>query len=251
MLTVDYGRLGLAAGHVLLDLGCGAGRHAFEAARRGAHVVPLDRDAAEISEARSLLAAMRESGEAPSEVRGPGVNGDAVALPFPDASFDRIIAAEVMEHVVDDRAAARELARVLKPGGVLAVTVPSWLPERLCWALSDEYHAPKAVGGHVRIYTEASLREVLAAAGLSLGDAHRAHALHSPFWWLRCAVGLDRPDHPLVTAYHRLLVWDIERQPAVTRVAERILNPILGKSLVVYATKPAAAVAAPRRQRAA
>jgi hypothetical protein len=46
-------------------------------------------------------------------------------------------------------------------------------------------------------------------------------------------------DHPLAGAYHRLLVWDIMRRPAITRVADRALNPLIGKSLVVYATKPA------------
>ena len=43
--------------------------------------------------------------------------------------------------------------------------------------------------------------------------------------------------HPLVSAYHRMLVWDIMSKPAVTRLAERALNPLIGKSLVVYAVK--------------
>jgi hypothetical protein len=45
-------------------------------------------------------------------------------------------------------------------------------------------------------------------------------------------------DHPLARAYHRLLVWDIMKRPAATRVAERALNPLIGKSLVLYARKP-------------
>ena len=170
---------------------------------------------------------------------------DGQRLPFPDATFDRIIAAEVMEHIPDDEAAAAELSRVLKPGGTLAVTVPAWLPEVVCWKLSDEYHAPKVEGGHVRIYTEAELRGKLAAAGLEPGASHQVHALHTPYWWLRCAVGPQRPieDHPLTRAYHRLLVWDMVDQPIVTRVAERLLQPVLGKSLVLYARKPRTAVA--------
>ena len=44
---------------------------------------------------------------------------------------------------------------------------------------------------------------------------------------------------PLVKAYHRLLVWDIAKAPALTRTTERVLNPVLGKSVVVYSTKPA------------
>ena len=58
--------------------------------------------------------------------------------------------------------------------------------------------------------------------------------------WLRCAVGPDRPieDHRLVRLYHRFLTWDIVKAPRPIRTLERLLNPILGKSLVVYATKP-------------
>ena len=48
-----------------------------------------------------------------------------------------MIAAEVLEHIRDDSAAMNELARVLRPGGLAAITVPSFLPERVCWALSD------------------------------------------------------------------------------------------------------------------
>jgi hypothetical protein len=49
--------------------------------------------------------------------------------------------------------------------------------------------------------------------------------------------------HPLVRAYHRLLVWDITAHTPLTRVPETVLNPVLGKSLVVYARKPRAGVA--------
>src|SRR5205807_8736908 len=58
MLTVDYDRLGLGAGDRLLDLGCGGGRHAFEALRRGARVVALDRDQDELFDALTIIAAM-------------------------------------------------------------------------------------------------------------------------------------------------------------------------------------------------
>ncbi len=237
MLTVRYASLGLQPGDRLLDLGCGGGRHAFEAAKLGAHVVAADLDLAGLREVREVTASMAAAGELSSGGGVTAAGANALALPFPDASFDRIIASEVMEHIGDDTGAAAELARVLRPGGTIAVTVPSWLPEQVCWRLSDEYHAPHVPGGHVRIYSRNGLAHVLRGAGLRPSSSHRTHALHSPYWWLRCAVGPDRDDHPAVEAYHRLLVRDIVEAPAVTRVPERLLAPVLGKSLVVYARK--------------
>jgi SAM-dependent methyltransferase len=243
VLTVDYDRLRLGAGDRLLDLGCGAGRHAFEALRRGARVTPFDYDEAELKDVAAMASAMATAGDIPPPGGNACARGDATALPFPDGSFDRIIAAEVLEHIADDEAAITELARVLRPGGTMAVTVPAWLAERVCWALSDEYHAPFVPGGHVRIYTEPGLRAKLRAAGLRPRGAHHAHGIHAPYWWLKCAVGPTNDDHPLVRAYHQALVWDIAgTRPwhRLTRLADRVLTPAIGKSLVVYARKPEA-----------
>ncbi len=238
MLTIRFDRLGLRSGDLLLDAGAGFGRHAFEAARRGARVVALDYAADEVIGTQATFAAMVMAGEI-DESRCAGVlRGDATALPFPDGRFDKVITSEVLEHIPDDVGALAELARVLKPGGVLAATVPTSWPERVCWRLSDAYHAPVAVGGHVRIYSSTELRAKMRAAGLEVIASHHAHALHSPYWWLRCAVGPTHEDHPLVKRYRRFLEWDIVRQPRSTRLVERVLNPVLGKSFVLYARKP-------------
>ena len=138
----------------------------------------------------------------------------------------------MLEHIPEDGAAIAELRRVLRPGGTLAVTVPRWFPERVCWALSDEYHGNP--GGHVRIYRASQLRRRLERAGFQVVGAHHAHALHAPYWWLRCAVGVSRDGHPAASLYHRFLVWDMMRKPRLTRTAERVLNPLLGKSVVLY-----------------
>lgn len=244
MLTVDYDRLGLRAGERLLDIGCGFGRHTYEALRRGASVVSCDLGLAELKDVAALVASMHEAQQVPDGVAAMAVNGDATRLPYPDASFDRVIASEVLEHIPDDGLAFAELHRVLRPGGTLAVTVPAWLAERVCWALSKDYPAPASPGGHVRIYTEAQLRDRLRVAGFEPGGMQLTHGLHSPYWWLRCVVGLHDPidANRLVSAYHRLLCWDIEKRPLVTRVAERLLDPVVGKSLVVYARKPGRSV---------
>ena len=246
MLTADYDRLGLRSGDLVLDLGCGFGRHAYEALRRGASVVACDLGVDELRQVRAIAGVMHDAGHVgPTEV-GVGTvvletaNGDAQRLPFADGAFDRVIASEVMEHIDDDDTAMAELTRVLRPGGTIAVTVPSLFPEKVCWSLSEDYYAPKAAGGHVRIYRRQQVIAMLRAAGMVPTGHHRVHALHSPYWWLRCLVGPNQPiaDSRLVTLYHRLLSWDIEKAPRLTRWTERALNPVLGKSLVVYATKP-------------
>lgn len=242
MLTVDFDRLPIRTGDRVLDLGCGAGRHAFEVLRRGGRVVALDRSAGELAEVTGMCQAMRTAGEAGRGGDARSVRGDALALPFADGTFDRVIAAEILEHIPHDTAAMAELYRVLRPGGLAAITVPAWLPERICWALSEPYHTVE--GGHVRIYTRAELEAKLKSTGFRIGPHHRAHGLHAPYWWLKCAVGVGDDDHALPKAYHRLLVWDIMRAPRTTRIAERLLNPLIGKSVVVYLRKPATAPAA-------
>lgn len=232
MLTVDFDRLGLKSGERVLDLGCGGGRHAFECFRRGAAVVALDADLLELKGVAAVMAAMAETAEAADGAANIEVQGSAFRLPFSDSSFDRVIAAEVLEHLTDDHLAMSELARVLKASGRMAVTVPRYGPEMLNWALSDEYH--NVAGGHIRIYRRSQLKERLESVGLRICCAHHAHALHSPYWWLKCLVGTGNEENPAVRAYHRLLSWDIVRRPAVTRVPEHLLNPFIGKSLVLY-----------------
>ena len=229
MLTVDYDRLMVQAGHKLLDLGCGRGRHTFEALRRGASVIASDLDAGVLKEVRDMAAAMRLEGE--TDATCECVPADAREMPFDDETFDRVIASEVFEHILDDEDGYAEVARVTKPGGLVAVTVPRYWPERVCWALSSDYH--DNAGGHVRIYRRGEVHRKLEGAGLRPYAAHHSHALHAPYWWLKCALNEAAP----VRAYHRALVWQIENGPSPLDRLERALNPVLGKSLVVYAQR--------------
>jgi SAM-dependent methyltransferase len=237
VLTIRFDRLGLAPGDRVLDVGAGFGRHVFECARLGADVIAVDYAEDEVVQTRATLAAMVEAGEIGADRFKGVVRGDATSLPFLDDTFDVVITSEVLEHIQDDVAAIGEMVRVLKPGGTFAATVPAWLPEKINWMLSDEYHAPKSPGGHVRIYSATELRAKLVTSGLELRGSHRAHALHSPYWWLKCAVGPADDDHPAVRRYRRFLEWEIVQQPSSTRVAERVLSPVLGKSIVFYGAK--------------
>ncbi|QYJ04891.1 class I SAM-dependent methyltransferase [Nocardioides panacisoli] len=248
MLTVDFDRLGLRPGDRVLDMGAGAGRHSFEMYRRGADVVAFDQDGDELAGVLELFGAMKEAGEVPAGASADIKQGDALALPFADGEFDRIVAAEVLEHIPNDVAAIEELIRVLRPGGSLAVSVPRWLPEVVNWRLSADYH--NATGGHIRIYTDHELIDKVTKGGrandgtpgtaMVFDGKDHTHGLHAPYWWIKCAVGVENDGHPLAKAYHQLLVWEIMKNPLPLRLAGRVLDPLIGKSMVLYFHKAAA-----------
>ncbi len=237
MITADLGRAGLQSGHKVLDIGCGNGRHTAAAYNRDrVTAVGADRNHEDLIAARDRLEFHDRLG-----AHGGGTwcltAADALALPFRGQSYDIVICSEVLEHIPDHRRAVREVVRVLKPGGTLVVSVPRWFPEKICWALSREYH--QANQGHVRIYRTGPLRRMIEAAGVVFFHRHWAHSLHAPYWWLKCLLGPTRTDSMAVNLYHRFLTWDIMQQPRLTRRLEHLLDPILGKSVVLYFHKPA------------
>jgi 2-polyprenyl-3-methyl-5-hydroxy-6-metoxy-1,4-benzoquinol methylase len=238
VLTVDFDRLRVGARTRFIDVGAGAGRHSYEALRRGADVTAFDLDEVELKGVDEMFEAMRVEGQVPRTGRGAVQAGTILDMPYADASFDVVLASEILEHVPEDEQAISELVRILAPGGTLAVTVPRFWPEKVCWMLSDEYHANE--GGHIRIYKASELDAKLRAEGLVHTHTHHAHGLHAPYWWIKCAVGVERDQHPAVRAYHQLLVWDMMKAPRTTRVAEKLLDPVLGKSVALYYTKPLA-----------
>jgi len=237
MLTVDLKALGLKDGERLLDLGCGAGRHLHNAYYKAKiEAFGLDRSLPDVLKTRDGFAAYPDMTPG-AECRFRLLVGDCLALPFPEASFDTIICSEVLEHLPRYEIALAEMARILKPGGKLAVSVPRFWPEWICWRLATGYHT--VPGGHVRIFKPAVLQGAIERAGFQFQRRHYAHGLHSPYWWLQCLVWARRESDPLVKAYHRFLVWDIMRRPWLTRVLSRIADPLMGKSLVLYFRKEA------------
>jgi 2-polyprenyl-3-methyl-5-hydroxy-6-metoxy-1,4-benzoquinol methylase len=236
MLTVDFDRLRVGRRTRFIDVGAGAGRHSYEALRRGADVTAFDMDEVELKGVDDMFGAMAEVGEVPPGGTGTVKVGTILDMPYADGSFDVVLASEILEHVPEVDQAVAELVRITAPGGIVAITVPRWLPERICWALSDEYHANE--GGHIRIFKADELQAKVESHGLTTTHRHHAHALHAPYWWLKCAVGVERDQHPFVRAYHRLLVWDMMKAPAATRLAERALDPVIGKSVALYFSKP-------------
>lgn len=232
MHTFEFNRLHLKPGYRILDLGCGAGRHTCGVYQCHAGlVVGLDTHITDLKTARQNLQ-LHDHLQEHAGGCWSLMAADIRHLPFPDQSFDRVICCEVLEHIANDHAALQEAVRVLKPGHTMVLSVPRAYPERLCWALSKAYY--QTAGGHIRIYTLRQIKSLMATAGIHFEQYHYAHSLHTPYWWLKCLTErLSLPSGPL-QLYHRLLVWDVMRRPRLTRFIEWLLNPLLGKSLVLY-----------------
>ena len=231
MRTVEFDRLPTEGARVL-DAGCGEGRHAVAAGLAdAAEVVGLDLDPERLATARE---GYREYAGTERTETAPGrfLQGDARSLPFPDDAFDVVVCAEVLEHVPDMGSTLDELRRVCRPNGHLAVSVPRAGPEQVCWALSTGYH--EVDGGHVRVVDRNRLRESLATRGFREVGHHFAHALHSPYWWLKCLWWDREPDPLVLRAYERFLEWDTVADPEPVRALETALDPLVGKSEVFY-----------------
>ncbi|MEA2642223.1 MAG: hypothetical protein QOF51_3617 [Chloroflexota bacterium] len=142
----------LPAGHVL-DAGCGAGTLTERIARGGYHVTAVDDSDEFVTHVTAHIAAAGLASHVTVALQ------DLETLDLPEANFDGIVCGEVLEHVADDASVLRHLRRVLKPGGVLVLTVPAG-PERYDWL--DRW------AGHQRRYDEAGLRQLVSNAGLEI-----------------------------------------------------------------------------------
>jgi SAM-dependent methyltransferase len=235
MITVDFTRLGIKPSYKILDVGCGTGRHTSAASRfKDVTVIGTDIKYTDSVEARNRIVLDKKYG-----FNGGGkfaiLTSDIKHLPFNDESFDIVICSEVLEHIPDHEKAIGEITRVLKSSSNLIISVPRYLPEKICWMLSDEYH--DASDGHIRIYKKMALISRLKKAGLTQWSFHFAHSFHTPFWWLKCLLGPSREDSKIINMYHRFLVWQMMKGPNITKFLEKMLNPIMGKSLVLYLRK--------------
>tara|TARA_B100001559_G_scaffold310998_1_gene306990 strand:- start:762 stop:1469 length:708 start_codon:yes stop_codon:yes gene_type:complete len=234
MNTIKYKKLNLKSNQLLLDMGCGEGRHTIGALlETSANVIGLDLSIRDLEIAKSRLNDFNLSDINTFCTFGVGNIND---IPLESDSLDAVMCSEVLEHVDSPEESIQELVRVLKPGGVMALSVPRYLPELICWKLSKEYS--ETPGGHVRIFKHKQLKDLAVNRGLEYQSFHWAHGLHSPYWWLQCLFWTTKETSSLVRLYHKLLVWDLMKKPLLTKILEAILQPLIGKSLVMYFRKP-------------
>ena len=231
MLTVNFRQIPLDRGDVVLDAGCGEGRHTFECFRHECAVLGMDLSHQSLLKARYVLGQMEKRKEAKGRVLL--LRGDALRFPFADETFDKIICAEVIEHVDDDRKGVAELARILNAGGKIAITVPTRLTEHVYDFLSREYF--RTPGGHVRKVIPHVLARNMEESGLRVYGVGFAHAFHFPYWMLRCIFGLHRENALIPAIYRKILYYCLFSKPL--RLMEKFCNYFFPKSIIIYAQK--------------
>ena len=144
----------------------------------------------------------------------------------------------MLEHIWADERAIAEITRILRPGG----SSPSpCRPGGPSGCAGRSTRVPRrARRPHPHLPSARAREEARARRPPRSRGSHHAHALHSPYWWLRCAVGVEHAEDAwAVKKYKQFLTWQIVDSPEWVDEVDRALNPVLGKSLVVYTEKVA------------
>ena len=230
MLTFNFKKFDLNHDGLMLDVGCGEGRHIFGVMQDYPDMkcIGLDMDKDSLNKAE-------EGYEYFKSISNAGVDflkGSAYSLPFPNDSFDLIVCSEVLEHLHEYNDAIREIHRVLKPRGKFYASVPASWPEKICWRLSKDYQ--NQPGGHLRIFNQKKLVSEIKNSGFKFLSSEKFHSIHSPYWWLRCLFWKSQDSNFLVKIYKKLLEFHILKKPLFLDIIDKALNPIMGKSFAMY-----------------
>ncbi|MFL2699992.1 MAG: class I SAM-dependent methyltransferase [SAR86 cluster bacterium] len=233
MLTFDFNKIDIPQDARVLDLGCGEGRHIFGIMEKfpNAYCVGLDLHAESIKIAQEGL----EYFESISNQGAGFTMASGYQMPFADSSFDLVVCSEVLEHLINYEDALDEIQRVLKPNGYLLASFPSFWPEKVCWLLSKDYQ--EMPGGHVRIFKKKKAIKTISSHGFNFITSERFHSLHSPYWWLRCLFWKTQETNILVGWYKKILEKQILERPKYIDIIDKLLNPVLGKSIAMYYQK--------------
>jgi SAM-dependent methyltransferase len=157
--------------------------------------------------------------------------GDICGMPFSDASFDVVLATDVIEHVEDDQLALTELVRVLKPGGLAIITVPAF---QKLYGLQDR------VARHLRRYLRQDLVAKIRGAGFDvLNVFYFNYLLFLPIWMARRLIDLIGARYESEAELNSPWVnWLLTRVFAIDVLSARVFSPPFGVSLFAMVRKP-------------
>ena len=233
MLTFNLDKYSLNTNGIMLDVGCGEGRHIFGIMQQNPlmQCIGLDMDKKSLKKAEEGYAYFKTLSQAGADF----LIGSAYSIPLPNNSVDIVICSEVLEHLHEYNDAINEIHRVLKPGGKFYASVPASWPEKICWVLSKDYQ--NQPGGHLRIFNQKSLIEEIKLSGFNFLSSEKFHSIHSPYWWLRCLFWKSQDSNFFVNKYKKLLEKHILEKPKLLDSIDKSLNPIMGKSFAMYFEK--------------
>ncbi len=230
MQTIDFDLFEIESEEIMLDVGCGDGRHSLSKKIHGATIISLDMNEDRLSELKYKIRGQS------SDHNGNSIHilrGDALKLPFPDESIDKVVCSEVLEHIPEVEDCIEEINRVLKPSGELAISVPSWFSEVLYEYLAEEYLGKP--GGHIHVFTRGELKEIVEKNGFEIWRTDAGHSLHFLYWLLRAIFGIEEEDNLLPSLYHSFL--ESADNSKFWKNVENSLNNLFPKSYIIYAKK--------------
>lgn len=225
--NVDLELLGVEPGDEVVDVGCGDGALAELMARSGLRVTGVE-PAAYLRERFIARTAGLDSARV--------VDGVVQRLPFADAEVQAAVSTEVLEHVDDPDAAMSELNRVLRPGAVVCLAVPTSFTELLFWRLHPGYAANAT---HLRIFTKPELRRLIEAHGFEV-VRWEGRNFRPAVVWVFHALLRSTSDHAGVITGHLWVnrvadaAWRTLELVGLDRPVERLGNRLWPKSWYVY-----------------
>ena len=226
--NVDLQALEVRAGDRVVDVGCGEGGLAELLARAGLHVTGVE----PAGYLRERFAARVGVIDPESTV----VDGLADALPFADGELSAIVMTEVLEHVPDPKSALVELRRVLRPGGILCLSVPTSYTELLFWRLHPRY-AQNAT--HERIFTRPELERLISLSGFEVTRWEGRNFLPAVSWVFHTLLRSES-DHTGAILEHRFVdralgaLWRLLELVGARGFVEAAGNRVWAKSWYVY-----------------
>ena len=225
MLTVDFDRLGLVRGERLLDLG--AGRRPSRVRRRcgAARASPRSTTPPPTSRTRPRSRARCSPAAKSASTQWAGVvNGDALDLPFPDNTFDRVDRVGSPRAHLGRRARDRRDRARAAPGRPRRRNRSDALARARVLGAQRQATTTRPAATSASTASTSSNRSS-SGPGCFLRGSHHAHAFHSPYWWLKCAYGLDNTDAAPVKRYHDFLVPTHRAQPALGGAHRACVEP--------------------------